>query len=58
MFFSAVFRRFLYFVNRNLHYSTGILTSFFFVLDQLGHNLDMTNPAMIVIERETLLLRP
>jgi len=39
-------------------YSAGILTSLFIVLDQLGRDLEMTNPAMIVIERESLLLRP
>jgi hypothetical protein len=41
-----------------IFYSTGILTSLFFVLDQLGRDLDMTNPTMIVIEWETLLFRP
>jgi len=27
-------------------------------INQLGFDLDVTNPAMIVIERETLLFRP
>lgn len=58
MFFSAVSKR--KFVKRfySFIYSTGILTSLFIVLYQLGFNLEMTNPAMIIIERETLLFRP
>lgn len=57
MFFSAVSKR-NFVKGFYSFYSTGILTSLFIVLHQLGFNLEMTNPAMIIIERETLLFRP